>query len=744
MIVTLFVLLGAPPDAHAEVEPDMDLYAQVIYAMQVDPLAGTATASYSYVLEVENRGALPRDLTLRLTLHDVRPASLRVVYGDLTLVRSIDLGRYVELVVQLTAPSGRNSYELSAVPSSLPFEVSQTLLVNGGPPNVTSVGEYRFLSADVDDIISWEVELENTLWGPAEESHNPPLPLTFIVSLDKKFFEVKSVTPRPNSTTTDGANYWTFFLDGTATIEMEVKVLKLSEWGVATIAPFLISYSSDQLPGVLQRMEARFESLNSTATFFESIWKASNDTASTLAELSDYLGAIGAGVGATGNATLTIGQSLVTVSSSLKAVMVTLSNYSRLVREFAKLATEQNINRTLTNLKSNTSAVSAVLEAVKSSLEQEQRMLLDLNATLNGLLQDTNDTEQRAAIELGIEMVNTMYENNEKTLADIDLALRNLELMSKSLASVDVQLVAEQVAAFANSYDSFLSQVSVLSSALEATGNALILIGSGSLNQSQLLLLLSEELSSGLDEMEMQLDEMRSVVDETRASVSSLQRQITALSQEETRIELTSPEIIGPNSRLWHEVTAAGEAELLSLFPPRMGEFIKYVSFDSQMPLGIFTRELGGNWTEVADLSSLGSWELAGMTFIPIFSRLGEDGLSLGGRTPVRIVLGEGVSVQVYNGSMTSNLFEQTSGSVFQPDVARKVALVPDDGQPPEPPATPRYVGIEVLMIGLVLAFVSYAVLTRRAEREMRDQRRKRLEEIGLPQGDRNGATSNP
>jgi len=713
---------------------DLELYGQEVFSSQLDPVTGSLTSSLSYVLEVENSAASARDLRVRLTLHEVETPSLRVVAGELTMSQVIDLGRYVEVVVDLTAQPGRSSYEISGTPRAFPFEVQEEIAVNNGPPNVTTVGEYRFLSAKVGDSIDWKVRIRNTLLSSDGDTPNPPMPLNFVVNLDKKFFEVETLNPRPNSTTTDGSNYWVLFLKGESQIEVEAKVSQLSDWGVATVSPFIISYSSDQIPTMLQGMEARLNSLNATSEFLEGIWAVCNSSAGTLSDVSDYLGGIAQGVAATGNASVLLGESLMSASSAIDATILALENYSGIIREIQRLATEENINRTVLSLRGNISATEAVLEAMKSSIEQEQLLLIGLNQTLNSLLASENDTVRLEMLNQSIGAVSLMYQTNQRTLDSIDDALANLGAAETSLAGIDVRLVAEEVTKFVSFYASFESSLSALSSSLLSAGNASVQIGKASLNQSELLRMIADELNSAVNDTRGQLVDMWGVVEAMKQGVEGLARDVSDLSTEGQRVGLSSPELISGSAHLSFDVSAANETELLDVVPRLDNCFVKYIAFPNSSQLAVFLRDDNGAWNRTTDLASMGAWEFGGMTYLPIFSWTSGGYLRLGGQTEVRIVLSAGSEVSVYNGSSTSSLVEQASCSIFQPDIARTIGVITDGGNPPQPPPKSTTLGAEVLIGGLAALIVSFWILTRRRAKAMKEERRKRLEELDLGQ----------
>lgn len=714
----------------ASSETDVRLHGQEIFSSQLDPVTGMFTSSFSYVLDVENPASFAKDLWVRLTLRDVEPSTLKVVAGELVMSQVRDLGKYVELVVKISAEPGRSSWELSGAPRAFPFEVHEEITVDNGPPNITTVEQYRFLSANVGDTLKWKVAIRNTLFDLEETAKNPPMPLTFVVSLDKEYFDVLTLTPSPNSTTAEGANYWVLFLKGTTEIEVEAKVSKLSEWGVATVTPFIISYSSDQIPTMLQGMRARQKSLNATYQFFEGIWAISNSSAAVLSQVSDYLRAISQGVAATGNASILLGQSLLTASSAVKATAASLGNYSNIVRELQRLATEENINRTVISLRGNISATITFLEATRSTIEEEQQLLLELNQTLVSLLASENDTARVALLTQSINIASQMYQNNQQTLANLNSALVTLRSAERSLGGIDVRLVAEEVSRFVNFYSNFEASISALSSSLFSAGNASLLIGAASLNQSGLLKAMADELSSGVNDTLGQLDEMWETVQDMRRGLYALNKDISDLSAEEQRIDFTSPELLDNGSLLAFDVAVTNETELMSLVPRLDGYFVKYIALPSSSTPRVFMREEGGSWSSVDDLSSIGAWDLNGTTFIPIFSATTGEYLCLGGQREVRVVLPAGSSASVYNGSRTSSLVEQASCSIFQPDVARTIGLITGGGQPPQPPPRTTTLGAEVLVGGLVILVVAFWLLTRRRATAMKEERRKRLEEL--------------
>jgi hypothetical protein len=710
----------------------VELAGQATYSLQVDPVAGTSTASFSYVLEVDNSDPSTKQLAISLTLHDVDPASLSVVSGELTINSRLDLGRYVELVVQLSAPPGESSWELAGTPRSFPFEVNESLLVNNGPPNVTRAGEYRFLSANVGDVLLWRVRVRNTMLGAENSSLNPPIPVTLVVSLDKSYFELKTLTPHPNSTTTEGANYWVFLLGGESVVEIEAKVSKLSDWGVATVTPFIISYSSDQLPTMVQRMQARLDSLNSTEEFFEGIWTTSNETTSTLSDLSGFLNAISKGMNLTGTASSTIGNSILSVSAGLRQIVGGLANYSNLIHAFGELATEQNINRTITNLKGNLTTTIAVLEVTDSSIHQQQGMLLALNATLTALVETTNDTAQVIALNQAIAMVTQIYQQNELTLQSIQQSLQNLVQMQSTLSQINVRLVADEVQTFVRFYDSFAFSVSGLLYDLERAGNASLQVGAADLNQSALLLNMSGELMKGVNQTRTSLDDMWKVIADMKRSIDDLESDISALSAESLRVDLTSPQIVAFDVRTSFEASAVAETNLFVLLSHGEGSFVKYVSFQTGLDVGVFMRQGSSNWTKINDLGSLDTWEYSGLTYISVFSKSDGQYLALGGQKPFRLMLPAGATVNVYNGSQVTSLIEQVSASVFQPDVARQVGIVTDGNQPPPPSGGQTYPAIDVIAVGVMLLLLSFVLLTWRRAGEMKEERRRRLEELGL------------
>jgi len=193
---------------------------------------------------------------------------------------------------------------------------------------------------------------------------------------------------------------------------------------------------------------------------------------------------------------------------------------------------------------------------------------------------------------------------------------------------------------------------------------------------------------------------------------------------------LSSPELVSSSALLSFDATVVNGTELLDVVPRSDNCFVKYVAFPKSSPVVVLVLSDGGAWTRTDDLASIGAWEFSGMTYLPVFSWTTGEYLRLGGQRGVRIVLPAGSEVSVYNGSATSSLVEQASCSIFQPDIARAIGLIADGGSTPQPPSESTPPGTELLVGGLVLLIISFWILTRRRAEAMRQERRKRLEEL--------------
>lgn len=679
------------------------------YSTQLDARTGKEISSFSYSLQVDNGGDSPTSAAVRLVFHDIEADSVQTFSPAIRLVKSIDLGRFVECTFNVTAPPGRSTFEISAKPRAMPFLASQSLIVNGEPANVTVMGPYRYVSINAGDLLIWKVKVTNQFWNTRSMSVRLQMPLLLSLSLDTTYFEIVSMNPAPNSTKEGKENQWNLMLEDSAEIELKIKVTKLSEWGIAKLSPFIISYSSETLVSFLEMMKGRASSLRASADLLETVLKSANSSIGLVGGIADQLDIASNAMVASGVATAEVGNALLMIAQQANGTASAIGALLPQLDLLLQLTSSENLSAIISQAKSNIDSTIATLQNLQNTLSTQAGVLLQLNTTLNTLLNQTSNPEQRGLILSSIAMTESVYDGISGSIPLIQDAIASLDEMKTILDQIDLSEVHGALLNYSISVNQLYSGMKGMSSALSEVGGTMLSVARTGFDQFRYLSNLSALLRESTNATADSMTDLDNSASEARAAADRLDSDIRNAELEKERLSYLSPETATKrNEPLKLLVT---EDDTLNHFLKSVSNestFVKYLAFNSTSALEIWNLT-GGNPVKVTDFSSLGIWRSDGSFYIPIFSSLdvNEVGFDWSGRFPMKLVLAEGYEVTIYYRNGLGNQTELFVATLLQPDFATEVSpasIIPTE---PEKPPT----GELRLLSPQALTIASYVVL---------------------------------
>lgn len=709
------------------------------YSTQLDASTGRETTSFSYSLQVENGGTSPASVAVRLVFHDIEPGSVQTFSPAIRLIKSIDLGRFVESTFNVTAPLGSSTFEISANPLAMPFLASQSLVVNGEPTNVSAMGPYRYVAINAGDLLIWKVNVTNQFRNIRAMSVGLQMPLLLSLSLDTTYFEIVSMNPAPNSTKEGKENQWSFMLQDSAEIELKIKVTKLSEWGIAKLSPFIISYSSETLDSFLEMMKGRASSLRASADLLGTVLKSANSSIGLVGDIADQLDIASNAMVQSGIATAEVGNALLMISQQANGTASAIAAFLPQLDVLLQLTSPENLSAYISQAKSNIDSTEATLESLQNTLSTQAALLLQLNTTLSALLNLTSDPQQRDLILSSIAMTESIYGGVSGSIPMVQGAIASLDQMKTLLDQVDISQLHGALFNYSISINQLYVGMQGMSSALSEVGGKMLSVGRTGFDQFRYLSNLSALLRQSANATTDSMRELEDSASEARAAADGLDSEIADAEVEREGLSYLSPEQVTERDEPLKSLTP--EDETLNHFLKSVSNgstFVKYLAFNSTSALEIWNLT-GSNPVRVSNVSSLGVWRSNGTFYIPIFSCLSANDTKFdwSGRFSMKLILAKGYEVTIYCRNELGNQTELFVATLLQPDFATEVnpaSIIPSE---PEKPQTgeSQLLSPQALIIAsfvtLAVAIVSIYFWNARKSRSMarKRERLKRIEE---------------
>lgn len=711
----------------------ISLKGESIYSLQLDPISGQQAESFSYSLTAENPGMNSTSHVIKLTFHDIGFDSVRISSPSVKVLSSTDLGKVSEWTLLLNCAPGKSTYEITARPTQLPFVAVQNLLVNGLAPNVTNIGAYRFITIKRGDQLDWTVKILNSNWGKSNGSWRIPIPLMVMVAIDTRYFEVMDTIPKPNSTRSSGEHQWTILVKDSVEMRLKVRVSKLSEWGIATLSPIVISYVSDLYGPFASSMKARALSLNATADFLEGIWRSVNSSAAIIAGLAEYLKVLSSAMNATGRATDEIGKSLIMISRQVNNTATTLDQLRFSLDSLMKEASTERINATIRLVRDSIYLQKVELQFILDSQSEEMELLLELNSTLTALLNSSTDPQQRTQILTSIAIVGRIYDQNSERNQRVGEMIESLDTIDGILAQLNATDVQKTLQSYSDSLAEMQKGVVAMSAALSKAGEGLKSIGAFDRNSSNVLSNMSSMLFASVNNsVDFTLEISKKAAD-LRLAAAELRFDAITMQAETEKLRYLSPEAIAVNERVLRLIAwnSTGLAELLPTTGDRPS-FVKYVVLNSSSAFEFW------NFTSldksiVKNIVSLGAWTIGGSVCIPIFSPLSKNNVTFtwGGTTHAQLVIRKGFEALIFYRDSLGNQTEVSTVTLLQPDLAAKVSpVVIGPGGPSQPPTEVGPQGTMLFITGMLIIVFVYLFANLWKRQSARQKRARRVSEI--------------
>lgn len=663
---------------------DFVLSGKIAYIARVSKSVVTQ-AKYSLTITNNLREDVYKDVYLFLRCTD--PGSVVVSSPDASISGLEYIGKYCLLRLRVLSKAGSRSFELSFNSSGLPINVRQEIYVNDVQREPSSEGESYFLVVEKGDVIVWKIRIVNGLEAVLVNGSyvRPAMPIVVKFYLDEKYLKKLEVNPETNSTILSEPNSlsWHLVLRDSVDICVKAQVSELTEWGIIPTRSLSVEFDSDQYDYYVDALSSRRDALDAMLGALKTILNGSDLISSGLYNISDVLDVIGAGVSRGGSATAYVGSALTSASGQIQPIISALREYSSLLKLVKDFSSRVDLAEAYAQINRSLPAIHSSLSSSYNVVNEDLSRLLQINNTLNQLLQTSEDEAQRSALVSAAQAITAVYNNNLKLRDTIGALMRSVESLETALAGVSVDQIRQLQALLAELPD-VSESYSALADQIKAAGDALTEIGRGEKEAGKALSDLAAHIreltnatlgaSSPLTGYYNDLSRSLSQLDED-LSLLRLGKSIFLFSAPRERLSLASSYMLTP-----------GAHNFIS-FDAENVTFVNYLAIPKSSLQNI--RVLDGFGREVNNLTEIGSWEHAGLVYIPLAQRVENNNLDLVSWDVIPFTLNVSSPSEVLlatSGPIDTEHFEvYCSVNVEQPMLVSKVGLA---FLPPESHAT--------------------------------------------------------
>lgn len=292
MILLLSVISLAPAqivqgssllDNTDNLEPNLLVEKNELIEAKYSPMGDVTSQMIRTWFEIYNNGSHSSTMDVIDRIDSINASTLNVLYGTPRPTRLETFGSLTRVTWGgvTIKPDSRIKYEYVAnCLREISVKVDEKILVNGEPAKIGRLGEIYTIDANVSDVITLRVTLENN----SQKFYTnkgvvlPPVPCIVSAMLSEDSFSNLKTEPETNSTSTlAGKSVMTWYVlleESLVNFTISAKISKASTWGEVVIDPISVQIPSDtslleeQLEGAIDSIDA---SIDMTEEFMEAI-----------------------------------------------------------------------------------------------------------------------------------------------------------------------------------------------------------------------------------------------------------------------------------------------------------------------------------------------------------------------------------------------------------------------------------------------------------------------------------------
>ncbi|NWG08779.1 MAG: hypothetical protein HXX80_00435 [Nitrososphaerales archaeon] len=277
------IVQGSNPQDDGE-EPQLLVKKNELLEAKYSPMGDPMSKVIRTWFEIYNNNSQSFNIDVIDRIDSINASTLSMLYGTpnptkLETFGSLTLIIWKDVTIE---PGSRVKYQyLADSLREIPVKVDENILVNEEPAEIKRLGELYTIEANISDIITLQVTLNNTAQKLYTNKGEVIPPIACIVSavLSKDNFSNLKTEPETNSTSVIAGKsmmtWYVFLEESQVNFTISARVSKVGPWGEVPIDPISIQIPSDsslmeeQLERAIDSIDASIEMMEG---FMESIY----------------------------------------------------------------------------------------------------------------------------------------------------------------------------------------------------------------------------------------------------------------------------------------------------------------------------------------------------------------------------------------------------------------------------------------------------------------------------------------
>ncbi|MCP8312898.1 MAG: hypothetical protein H3Z53_00785, partial [archaeon] len=292
-------------------EPNLLVKKNELIEAKYSPLGNLNSKVIRNWFEIYNNSSQSSTVDIIDRIDSINASTLSMLYGtpeptELKTFGSLTLVIWEGVTI---GPGTRVKYQyLAESLKEMPVKIDEKILINGEPAEIKRLGELYTVDANVSDVITLQIMLNNTSQKLYTNKGEVLPPVTCIVSatLSEDDFSNLKTEPETNSTSVIAGKsvmtWYVFLEESQVNFTISAKISKVGPWGEVVIDPISIQIPSDtslleeqleravdSIDASIEMMEDFMEAIYGFSSAFGSISSAVRQIANAIDSVKHYL-----------------------------------------------------------------------------------------------------------------------------------------------------------------------------------------------------------------------------------------------------------------------------------------------------------------------------------------------------------------------------------------------------------------------------------------------------------------------
>ncbi|MCP8317696.1 MAG: hypothetical protein H3Z51_12685, partial [archaeon] len=263
-------------------EPNLLVKKNELIEAKYSPLGGLNSKVIRNWFEIYNNNSQSFTVDIIDRVDSINASTLSMLYGTPEPTELKNFGSLALIIWKgvTIGPSTRVKYQyLAESLKEMPVKVDEKILINGEPAEIKRLGELYTINANVSDVITLQIMLNNTSQKLYTNKCEVLPPITCIVSatLSEDNFSNLKTEPETNSTSIIAGKsvmtWYVFLEESQVNFTISAKISKVGPWGEVVIDPISIQIPSDTSL-LEEQLERAIDSIDASIEMMEDFMEA--------------------------------------------------------------------------------------------------------------------------------------------------------------------------------------------------------------------------------------------------------------------------------------------------------------------------------------------------------------------------------------------------------------------------------------------------------------------------------------